>query len=84
MIAGATAGAKAEVDLRRVFWNQLSIIGSTMGSKRDVSDMLRSVAGSGLRPIIDKSFAFDDAPEALRYLSSQGQFGKVVLEMSPG
>lgn len=81
VVAGATAGAKAEIDLRRVFWNQLSVVGSTMGSHSDVADMLRSVAGTGLEPIIDKTFRFEDGVEALRYLDSQEQFGKVVLDL---
>src|SRR5918999_1809143 len=76
VVAGATAGARAEIDVRRLFWNQVSIIGSTMGSDGDVSDMLRSVAGSGVRPIIDRSFALSEAVDALHYLDSGDQFGK--------
>ena len=81
VVAGATAGAKAEIDLRRVFWNQLSIVGSTMGSHSEVADMLRAVAGMKLEPIIDRSFSFEDGVEALTYLESQDQFGKVVLDL---
>lgn len=81
VIAGATAAARTEIDVRRLFWNQIAIVGSTMGSDEDVSDMLRSVAGSGLRPIIDRSFALSDAADALRYLDSGDQFGKIVVEM---
>lgn len=81
VIAGATAGATAEIDVRRLFWNQLSIVGSTMGSVADVSDMLRLVAGSKLRPIVDRIVPFDQAPEGLRLLDAGGQFGKVVVEI---
>lgn len=81
VIAGATAGAKAEIDVRRVFWNQLSVIGSTMGSVANVSDMLRLVAGSKLRPIVDRVVPLDDAPAALRLLEEGGQFGKIVVSM---
>jgi NADPH:quinone reductase-like Zn-dependent oxidoreductase len=79
VIAGATAGASAEIDVRRVFWNQLSVIGSTMGSIANVSDMLRLVAGSKLRPIVDRVVPLDDAPAALRLLDEGGQFGKIVV-----
>ena len=79
--AGATAGAKAEIDFRRVFWNQLEIVGSTMGSVRDVSDMIRAVAGSGLHPVVDRSFSLTDGVDALRYLDSGDRFGKVVVEI---
>jgi NADPH:quinone reductase-like Zn-dependent oxidoreductase len=79
--AGATAGPKAEIDVRRVFWNQLTIVGSTMGSDSDVSDMLRMVGGMKLRPLVDRTYPLDDAVEALRYLESGEQFGKVVIEI---
>lgn len=79
--AGATAGATAEIDVRRVFWNQLSILGSTMGSVADVSDMLRLVAGSKLRPIVDRVVPLDEASGALRLLDEGGQFGKIVVRI---
>ncbi|MGH2774225.1 MAG: zinc-binding dehydrogenase [Actinomycetota bacterium] len=79
--AGATASAKPEIDLRRVFWNQLSIIGSTMGSDSDVSDMLRLVAGAEIRPVIDRTFTLDEGAEALEYLDAGERFGKVVVEI---
>lgn len=81
VIAGGTAGRSAELDVARVFWNQLEVIGSTMGSDSDVSDMLRMVAGAGIRPSIDRTFSLDDGVDALRYLESQEQFGKVVIEI---
>lgn len=77
--AGATAGAKAEIDVRRLFWNQLELVGSTMGSVEDFSNMLRMVAGSSLKPLIDRTYALEQGPEALRYLETGNQFGKVVL-----
>ena len=82
VVAGATAGASPQIDARRLFWNQIEIIGSTMGSVRDVSDMLRMVAGTGLRPLIDRTFPLADGIEALRYLDAGEQFGKVVLEVA--
>jgi len=82
VIAGATAGPKSEVDWRRVFWNQLEIIGSTMGSVADVSEMLRMVAGAGLRPIIDRKFSFAEGADALRYMNDGERFGKVVVEIN--
>lgn len=83
VIAGVTGGPRTEIDLRRIFWSQLSIIGATMGSHRDVSDMLRAVAGSRLHPKVDRTFPFDAAPEAFAYLESQDRFGKVVLAFDP-
>ena len=80
--AGATSGARADVDIRRVFWNQLEVIGSTMGSDRDVSNMLRMVAGIRLRPVVDRVFELERGRDALECLESQQQLGKVVLKVS--
>ncbi|MGH2819033.1 MAG: zinc-binding dehydrogenase [Actinomycetota bacterium] len=80
--AGGTAGPKVEIDLRRVFWNQVEIIGSTMGSDSDVADMLRMVAGTELRPEIDRTFPLGEGRQALEYLERQDHFGKIVLETS--
>jgi NADPH:quinone reductase-like Zn-dependent oxidoreductase len=82
VVAGATAGAAAEVNLRRLFWNQLSVVGSTMGSTSEVSDMLRMVAGTKLKPIVDRTFSLEDGGRALSYLAEQEQFGKVVVEIA--
>lgn len=84
VIAGVTGGPKVEIDLRRIFWSQLSVIGATMGSHRDVSDMLRAVAGGKLRPKVDRTFPFERASEAFLHLESQDRFGKVVLEFATG
>ena len=79
--AGATAGRVAELDVRRLFWNQLSVIGSTMGSDEDVADMLRMVHGTQMRPVVDKKFPLAKGATALGYLESQERFGKVVLDI---
>ncbi len=81
VVAGATAGPKAEIDMRRVFWNQLQVTGSTMGSHADVADMLRMVAGTRLRPHVDRTFPLTDGVEALRRLEDGRHFGKIVLEI---
>lgn len=82
VISGATAGREATIDLRRLFWNQLRIIGSTMGSRRDIAAMLDLVSRGGIRPIVDRVLPMEEAGNALRYLAAQEQFGKVVLEIS--
>ena len=82
VVAGATAGGRSEIDVRRLFWKQLRIIGSTMASDADVAGMLRMVLGAQIRPLIDRTFPMEQATDALRYLEKQEQFGKVVLEIS--
>jgi NADPH:quinone reductase-like Zn-dependent oxidoreductase len=81
VVAGATAGPKAEIDVRRLFWSQLEIIGSTMGSDEDVADMLRMVQGLRLVPKIDKTFSLEQGADAVRYLESGEQYGKIVIEI---
>jgi zinc-binding alcohol dehydrogenase/oxidoreductase len=78
---GATAGNPPELPLRKVFWRQLNLLGTTMGSPQDFAAMVAFVAERGLRPVIDGSYAFDQADEALRRMDAGGQFGKLVITM---
>lgn len=82
VIAGATAGAEGKLDMRRLFWNQLRIIGSTMGSNSDMAEMLRFVGGAKIRPAIDRSFKLEEGSDALAYLQTAERFGKIVLLIS--
>lgn len=80
VVAGATVGRSGEIDVRRLFWKQLRIVGSTMGSHQDVSDMLRLASGNpDVRPLVDRVFDLEDAPAALLYLATGEQFGKIVV-----
>lgn len=81
VIAGATSGRQSSVDVRRLFGKQLEVSGSTMGSDADVAGMLRMVEGAGIRPIIDRVYPLSEVPDALDYLASGEQFGKVVVSL---
>ena len=76
---GATAGPKVELDLRLVFWKQLSFIGTTMASRAEFEAMLRAVFSGRLRPVVDSVLPLDHAREAHEKLEDGGQFGKIVL-----
>lgn len=76
---GATSGYEAKTDLRFVFFKQLQILGSTMGPKGTLFDILKHVERGSLSPVVDKSFPLAEARAAHVHLASQGQFGKVVL-----
>ncbi len=78
---GATTGPDPAEDVARIFWNQLTVLGSTMGSHGEFSDMLRMVRASGVRPVVDSVFPLSDAGEALRRLKEGKQFGKIVLRV---
>lgn len=76
---GATSGFKAETDLRHVFFRQLSILGSTMGSKGSLFEILRHIEAGHLRPVVDRVMKMSEASAAHEVLESRQAFGKVVL-----
>jgi len=76
---GASSGHAAMTDLRQVFFRQLQVLGSTMGSKAHLHGILELVGRGALRPVVDRSFPLAQAAEAHRYLDRREQFGKVVL-----
>ncbi len=79
VVCGATSGPLAETDLRIVFYRQISIFGSTMGSKSRMSEILRHVASGALKPVVDRTLPLAEAAAAQRLLADRGQFGKIVL-----
>jgi NADPH:quinone reductase-like Zn-dependent oxidoreductase len=79
VVAGATSGHLATVDLRRLFALQLEILGTTMGTAAELAELLDLVAG-GVRPVIDSVLSFDDAATAFERLESGDVFGKLVLD----
>jgi len=76
---GGTTGPKVEIDLRVLFWKQLSVLGSTMASKAEFEAMLQAAFSGALRPVIDSVMPLDRAREAHERLEAGGQFGKIVL-----
>ncbi len=78
---GATSGYEAKTDLRHVFFRQIQILGSTMGSHWELFEILKYVDEGKLRPIVDKVFPLSQVKEAHQYLEERKQFGKVVLEI---
>ena len=78
---GATAGPPEQFDLFKVFWKQLRLQGSTMGSPADFSEMLRMVEQHQIRPIIDQEFSLNEGGQAIALMQSSPQFGKFVLNI---
>ena len=75
---GATTGSTSTIEVRRIFWKQISVLGSTMGSPREFGQMLALVAG-GLAPVVDQVFPMSAASDAHRRMDQADQFGKIVL-----
>ena len=76
---GATTGPMVELDMRLLFWRQISILGCTMASRREFEEVLKLVFMGRLKPVVDKSFPLREARLAHEYLGRGEQFGKVVL-----
>jgi NADPH:quinone reductase-like Zn-dependent oxidoreductase len=79
---GATSGFDAVTDLGRVFWNQLSILGSTMGDMDEFRQAAALLRSGAIEPVIDEVFAADNAAAAYARLESAEQFGKIVVRWS--
>ena len=78
---GATTGPKVTVDVRRMFWYQWDIMGSTMGSAQDYREIIEVLARGHLRPTIDSVFPLDQGAKAVERLIGGEHMGKVVVEM---
>jgi NADPH:quinone reductase-like Zn-dependent oxidoreductase len=76
---GCTAGHDPTTDLRRIFWNQLRILGSTMGTRREFQEVVALYRAGRLRPVVDKVFPATRAGEAFARLEAGEQCGKIVL-----
>ncbi len=78
---GVLSGA-AEINPMAIFARRANVQGISVGSAQMFEAMNRAIAGSGLHPIIDKVFPFDEAPAAFRHLQSAQHFGKVVIRVT--
>jgi NADPH:quinone reductase-like Zn-dependent oxidoreductase len=78
---GATTGSPSAVEIRRIFWKQVSILGSTMGTPAEFAEML-ALFGGPLTPILDRVFPLLAAPDAHRRMDQADQFGKIVLKIA--
>jgi NADPH:quinone reductase-like Zn-dependent oxidoreductase len=83
VVCGATSGPEASFDLRRLFWNQWSFLGSTMGSRSEYRAVAALAAQGLLRPVVDRAVPLDHAIDAFRRLAAGAQAGKLVIEVSP-
>src|ERR1700689_2804412 len=79
VVSGATSGAVPPADLNRVFFLQLSVVGSTMGTRDQLARLLTFCQQTGVRPLIDRTLPLAQARDGLAAMISGGLFGKVVL-----
>ena len=79
---GATRGNPSSLTLRKIFWRQLSLLGTTMGMPVEFAAMAQYVTMHRLKPVISEVIPFERAGEAFDLMERGGQFGKIVVRMS--
>jgi NADPH:quinone reductase-like Zn-dependent oxidoreductase len=79
VVCGATSGPNPPAQLNRVFFLQLSVVGSTMGTRDELVELTRLLAERGIHPLVDSTYELTDARAAFQRLASGDAFGKVVL-----
>ena len=78
---GGTTGNITDIVPGKVFFKQLNIYGSTMGTEAEFADMVNFLAEHKIEPIVDKVFALEEIETALQHMDSGAQFGKIVLKV---
>jgi NADPH:quinone reductase-like Zn-dependent oxidoreductase len=78
---GATVGTPEKLDMFKLFWSQLHLIGSTMGSPEDFDNMLAFVEHHRIKPVVDEVLPLEQGNAAIEKMASSPQFGKLVLEI---
>jgi len=81
VVAGATAGPNPPADLTRIFWRQLRVLGSTMGTLPEFVRLLAFVDRFGVKPAIDATYPLSDVRKAFERLAAGDLFGKLVVTM---
>ncbi|MEO7985121.1 MAG: zinc-binding dehydrogenase [Gemmatimonadales bacterium] len=82
VICGATTGPVVSLDLRRLFWHQWSVLGSTLGNRREYAEILRLAGEGRLWPVVDRTVPLSDSKTALERLYRGEQTGKLVIEVA--
>lgn len=79
---GRTAGNISELATRLLYWKQISIFGTTMGTRDEFLSMLDFIESRSLKPVIDKVYPLDNIQDALQRMEQGDQFGKIVLQIA--
>lgn len=83
VVSGATSGAVPPADLNRVFFLQLSVVGSTMGTRDQLARLARFLEQTGARPVIDRVLPLTEAREGFAAMHGGDVFGKIVFTLTP-
>lgn len=83
IVAGATSGTEPSADLGRVFYQALRVIGSTGSTRDDMVSLLKMMATTGVRPVIDRTIPLEDIHAGFRLMIDGAITGKVVVQPQP-
>jgi len=81
VVFGRTAGDITDIPPRLLFNKQLSIQGSLMGTRDEFLSMLDFIEKKNIKPVVDKTFKLSEVNEAMKYMESAKQFGKILLKV---
>ncbi len=79
---GGTNGSFTNLNPQKIFWKQLTLLGSTMGTAEEFQSMIQFVEQYHIKPIVDSVFAFSEAQKAIERMAQREQFGKIVLSFN--
>ena len=82
LVIGVLSGFAQQVTFPSLFSKNLHVIGLSVGSRKMFENMASAIGRNRIKPVIDKTFDFAEAPEALRYMQNAGHFGKIAMEFS--
>ena len=81
MTCGASAGVNPQTDVRRIFWNDLKIFGSTLGTREEFRQVLNFLNVTRTKPVIDQVYSLKDAAQAQYRMTEENHLGKIILRM---
>lgn len=81
VVAGATSGDPQRAELQRIFFQEIAVLGATMGSKQDLELLLAFLTRTGVRPLVDSTYPLPHVGEGFARLAQGRQFGKIVAEI---
>lgn len=81
-IYGGTTGMIGQLNPAEIFWKQLAIHGSTMGTAEDFAQMIAFVEARKVTPVVDITFPLEETEQAMRYMEAGKQFGKIVIKVN--
>ena len=81
-VYGASRGTVPTLNIHRIFWKQITLVGSTMGTGQDFANMLNFVTDHKIVPVVDSVYSLAEAPSAFERMRAGEQFGKIVIRCS--